>query len=672
MSGKSNTATFDLNLGGDAKGKTSALSDELEGLRKKVEGGQDSLKGMTAALARLNSASVVDIASARELQQKIQAQKDSIGQATQAILKMGTSYEAITKQAKAYANEQDKIKKKLEEAKTTAAKVQTDKFNSALGKVSPTISGLKDKVSGLWETLSSSSGMELAALGMAAIAAAAVVAALAIAAFAVAASVALAKFILESANAARSAQLLRMAFAGTEQNATNLGTQVDALARKVPTAKAELNDLAAKLAESGLQGQTLVDTFNAIGQASAAGADKAAAKIQEIADRSKLMGRTQINPFELIGTGLKFDDIAASLAKNMNVGVDDARQALLQGRVKLGDAAAAMRGAVEAKFGKINAAKMLDIGVQFDKFKENLAAMASKVNIEPLLKDLSDIFALFSDQTVTGTGIQALVEAFGSGFVDTVHGSTPVAKQFIEELVIGALEVHLAWLNFRIGLRDTFADSKVLQGLDAFQSKLHLVRSALTYLGGPMTWIMVGILHLSDIIGFLSEKLETIKVGAANLGDTFSTLGQSILDGLLAPLQDLSKIENIATVFSGTLKKKLKALFGINSPSRVMHQEIGLHLGTGAVGGMAEGVEEGLPAVSSSLESLASKGSGTGVAAGGAANGNAGAPKATELHLHFHVDSEPTARALQEPSGLAAMTKAIEELLLTAGMPVRA
>jgi hypothetical protein len=45
----------------------------------------------------------------------------------------------------------------------------------------------------------------------------------------------------------------------------------------------------------------------------------------------------------------------------MHVGVEQAKQALFEGRVKLADGAAALRAAVEKKFGGVNLRQMLSL-----------------------------------------------------------------------------------------------------------------------------------------------------------------------------------------------------------------------------------------------------------------------------------------------------------------------
>src|SRR5207253_894665 len=86
---------------------------------------------------------------------------------------------------------------------------------------------------------------------------------------------------------------------------------------------------AVALSRTRLNGEQIVDTMNLVTQASAAMGDEAGNALKEIVTRGQLVGRLQINPQELFGTGVEFDDIAKQLATSMNVGIADARKEIV-------------------------------------------------------------------------------------------------------------------------------------------------------------------------------------------------------------------------------------------------------------------------------------------------------------------------------------------------------
>lgn len=637
------TATFRLDLDGNLPDVADDASGAMEKLRDRLERGESSLRALENAYKRLNAATVVEIGAAKELQTRIQSQKDSLAKLHVEAFKAGTSYDKLSRDSKNAAKAQADLKKKLDAAAEKKAKEQTDALGGALRSISPRVAELKEKFAGLGENLQKAGGMtNVAALGVVGLTAVLAACAVAVIALGVAAVISFTKFVIESGNAQRSAMLLRAAVAGSADNTKALGNQVDALANKVPTAKAELNELAISLRKSGLSGQTLVDTLNAVGQASAAVGDETGAKLKEIIDRSKMTGRLAIAPLELVGTGLKFDEVASSLAKNLNVGLNDARAALMTGRVKLADGAAAIRTAVEAKFGKINAAKMLDLDTLVLKFKENLASLTKNVNLEPLLNNLKSIFDLFSTDTVTGVAIQHLVEMLGQGLVGAVGESTPILKTFIEGLVLGALTLENKVLRLRIALRDAFGDPKVSSDM--------LDMTLVLKIGQAVMWgLAAGTLAVVGGFVVFAATAATVTAGLIRLIETAKKVAPALNDvlGSVSP----SGANKMGQKMGSSLKTGFKDAIGWHSPPAFFVQ-----------------------AREESEEAFAGKPFDTPVtdvapiqSARAAARGGGGS---VERHYHFHVDSQKTADAMGEPSFLAKLTKAVEEAELESGMPL--
>ena len=362
-----NQATLSINLEDHVSESAESMADSVEALRDRIAGSEDAIKEMGGALRRLRGTSDEVKTAKGELVAKLQAEKDKISAANLALLKQGTTYDKLSAQTRKLTKDREDLKKKTDKDAESKAKDRADAMSAAIRTAGGPVASLKEKL----ETLRAVTGDSSGAMGLATLAAAGLAAAvIAVAAAAAAGVLALGKLIIAGANAARTANLMREAAAGSASNATALGTQVDALADKIPTARGALNDLAISLAKSGVQGQTLVDTFNAVGQASAALGEDAGAKLRELVERGRLTQRLQVNPLELQGTGVQFEDIAKALAKNLKVGVNDARAALFEGRVKLADGAKALRDAVEQKFAGINLRRMLDLNVIAEKFQE--------------------------------------------------------------------------------------------------------------------------------------------------------------------------------------------------------------------------------------------------------------------------------------------------------------
>jgi hypothetical protein len=634
MAGNSQEAQFSIRLDDQVSDPAEDAAQSVDDLRDRILKSENAVKAMSQTLRRLKG-TTDDVKKAKDqLKARINAEKDAASKAQVALLNN---------------------------------KEATGRLATAKKLLSGVVSSLKERFSGLV------SGQKVSEAGMGALKFAAVGLAAALAAVALATAgglVALGKFIIEGANAARSANLLREAASGSAANAVALGSQVDALARKLPTAKSELNDLAVSLAKSGIQGQTLVDTFNAVGQASAAMGDEAGNKLKALVDRGRLTQRfslgSDLGSEDLRGTGVQRDDVAKALAERMKVGVDQARLALAEGRVKLGDGAAALKDAVEKKFGGLNLRKMMSLEVIGEKIKERLQALTSGVNLEPLLKAFSSLADLFDESSVSGAGLKTLVTVLGENLVGALVKGAPLAKQFFKGLVIGALQATIMFLQLRNSLIKTFGGNETLKGLFSLQNALKAGQILAGTLIVGLAVIAAGVGAVVAGLAALGGAIQVATDFGISFGETlrnidWANLGASIVDGLLGGLKSAgSKLVNGAKDLAESVKGGFKDALGIHSPSKVFEG-----YGKNTVEGFNRGVEGAAPGGSSSLDSLGdAPKSGRG----------AGGPRSVTVTMPINIQvSGPNAAAqIMDPNFLAQLTKALEQVLAGAGVPLTA
>lgn len=663
-----NEASFAINLEGNAPEVSSEMASEMEKLRAKISGGTDSIRQMQSAMKSLRGTSA-ELTSARtQLKAKIDAERTSVSAANLALLKQGTTYEKLAASARKAATEKAKLDAKLESERLAQLKAKTDAASNALHATGGPVAELTSRFGALKGILGGTGG-SMGALTLLIAGTVAAITALTVAA--IAAGAALVRFVVFGADAARSLQLAREAFTGSAQNARNLGTQVDALAGKVATSKEKLNDLANQLTRSRLSGNALVDTFNLVGQASEAMGDEVGNQLRDIVTRSQITQRIQINPLELQGTGLKFQDIAGDLAKQMHVGVKDAQAALFEGRVKLDDGAKALRAAVEKRFAEINARKLLSLDVQLAKFKERLGALTSDVDVEPLLKGFAELQSLFDSSTVSGATLKSLITIIGNGLGGTFKAVLPIAKGFIKGLIIGALDVGIAYLTLRNQFRKTFGDRDVLGGIDKMKVALTAAKFVVYAVatGLAISAAAVGLLVVA--IGSVVKAFRALVTGAQDAWEYVSTidwggLGESIVNGIVTGLTGgagIAALKKAMTGLASTVKGAFAEHLGIHSPSKVF-----AGYGRNTAEGYAEGVDEGAPGASAAVERMAPS-----APAGGGGGGRAGAP--VNLTVNINVtgggNGADVAKQLSEPSFLAQLTKTIEDALLGAAIPTQ-
>jgi len=643
-------ASWSLNLEGNVQDEALAAANALESFRKRVTDGQQSIKEMSGALRNLRGSSADVRAAKSELAAKIQAEKQAISEASLAIVKAGSSYEKLTAQAKKLAAEQEKLAEQKTKAVTSAVK-------AAGGPVAE----LKERLGQLGEVFGSSSGaaglLTLAAAGLAAAVAAVTVAV-------VAGAVALGKWLLESANAARSANLVREAVTGTAASAKNLGDHIADLGSKVTASREKLQELALGLAKTRLSGQAIVDTFNLVGQAADAMGDDVGRRLQDIVTRGQMAGRLQINPQELIGTGVDFKGVAGELAKQMKVGVKDAQKALFEGRVKLEDGAKALRAAVEKRFGEINARRALDMNTQFAKFKETLVGLTRDVNLEPLLRAVASFAKNFDESTVTGSALKTLITALGNGLTKVFVDGAPFVNALFKGLVIGALTGAIAFLKLRKVLSETF-DKKGAGDIDWIATALWAGKAAATVL----TAAVLGLVVSFQLVKTMLEGSRALVVGLVDAfvkaadwirGLDWKELGLSIVEGLangLLSAPDL--LINAAVALADKVKSGFTGALKIHSPSKVFEE-----YGRQTTEGYVQGVDGSAGEAQGAVAAMAPVPGGAG---GGAPGAGGGRP---EIHVHLHAEagaSPETVQKLQEPSFIAQFTKAVEDLLVQSG-----
>lgn len=646
------TASFAIRLDSDVDTAAREDAAELEKLRKAIFGSQDAIKQMGAALKSLRGQSD-EVKSAKEqLKAKIEAERNVTSALNLQLLKVGTTYEKLASHARASAKGQ----KDMAGAAAGAARG----IKAAGGPVAE----LGGKLGSLRDLLQGGGG------AFAVFAAAAALTVAAVAGLVVgigAAGIALTKFIIGGANAARAANLVREAASGSAENAANLGTQVDALARKLPTPKDKLNDLAAAttraLSGTRVSGQGIVDTYATIAEASSAMGDEVGSQLGEIVKRGKNFGRLQINPFELQGTGINFTDVAKELSTQMGVSVKEAQAALFEGRVKIDDGAKALRATVEKRFGSINARKLLDLDVIVQKFHERLAALTSGVNLEPFLKGLQELADLFGDTTVSGAALKDLVTLIGNDLVGSFGKGTPIAKVFIKQLIIGALQLTLVFYQTRNAIRDAFKGDNVITMANALGlAKVYAQGLADAFILGAKVALdmVVAVAQLVAKFDELSKSFAA-KTGGESLG---GNLAKGVANGLTG---GVSGVVTAAIGLAGKAKNAIEGALGIHSPSKVGH-EMGLQMPRG----MAMGMEAGAPEVQAASDALVPTAP-PATPGKGASNGRGG----PQVIINFSVDvqaggsGESVAKALSEPSFLAQFTKVVEDALLGQGVPTQ-
>jgi peptidoglycan hydrolase CwlO-like protein len=448
-------AQFTIDLGGDLASQAKSAADALTGLKDRIKSTQAETQGYRDALKNLKGSSDETKKAQEDLRGKIDTLKKSMvdSKASAQILR-----DKLVQLRQSTKDQASAAKEAAERAKA---------LDGALRAAGGPVQSLRDRFEHLREVMGGGA-VSAASLLVAGVAAVAVgVVALTAAVIGVAAS--FAHWIVEATDMARTLGLLQEAAAGSAENSAAMTSQIDAMARRVPTARAELQKMyeeTYRLANfSTMSGQAIQSTYEAIAQSSAAMGQQVGAQIGEIITRSKQLGVVRIGRLDVLGTGLDYEkDLVAPLAKAMSKqetvtaeGMSKARLQLQIGGLKIADGAKLVADAVNKRFGDINLRQLLALDVQWKRLKETLVSFTRGINLEPLLKAVAHFFAMFNSENSVGAALKQIVELFGNGLVDAGAKSGPVLEHVFKQAVILAQDAIIAFLTVRNYLRDAFS-----------------------------------------------------------------------------------------------------------------------------------------------------------------------------------------------------------------------
>lgn len=643
----SDEAVFDISLQGNTPSYSKESAEAIGAMRDRVIAGEKAIKTYSETLRRLRGSSDEVKSAKAALKAKINGVRDELSSLSVTALKAGVPLDKISSSAKDAGEGAGGMGQALEQVGGPVSSLQ-----SKLGMLSKIV-GDGSAASGIFR---------LALVGAAA-------AVIAITVAAVGLTAKFAMFVVQGANAARTTALFREAAAGGAKNGAALGTQIEALADKVSTSREELAGLANELARTGMRGETIVDTFNAVAQASDAMGSEAGNKIKGLVEAGRLSQRLFLNRESLVGTGVAFDEVAERLAGAMKIGVKDARAALAEGRVPLGLGAKVLRETIEKKFGELNARKMLDLGVQSQKFRESLLGLTKYVKLEPILKGVERFRKLFDESTVSGAALKKLVTIFGDGVVSVFGKASPIAEQFFKGLIIGGLSFVVAILKLRKSFNETFGDTKLLGNVDMLGLSLKAGQYAAVSIAGVLALVAVsvGAVAYSAYTGvaMLQKLWGMLKTFYGYLASIeWSSIGSNIVDGIVRGVTNgAKKLKDAVVGLADTARNAFTSRTEIRSPSKVFERD-----GYQLPAGTAKGVESGARLVQRAVDDMAPSAPGLGSA--GTAKGGGG-PVERILRIVLEIKGGASAGdAFRAPTVRAELLEVLRELAASEGFSV--
>jgi hypothetical protein len=652
-------ASFPINIEGNAAQAAGEISSEVKSLRDQINSSTNSVRDMNAQIRNLKGTSDEVVKKKEELRAKVKLENEAISIATAALVthnatlkesaaelelaKKKTEELAKVEEQKANALKEQAaveaaaLKKKNDELK--AASIASEKHNQAIKNLGGPIQVANQKLETFKTVIGSGRGLMI---GFSIAAAAAAAAFIGIGAAISATIGKIVNFSIVTADAARSAGLLRTAsMNGNEQWGKNFGEQVEALARKVPTSIEEIDKLGLALGRNRIGGKLWVDTLNAVTQASSALGDQAGSKIEEFITRGKRLGNFHLDPLEMIGSGIDFKEVVTELAQQVGTTPDKARMALYQGRVKIGDGAQALRTVIERKFGGINLAQNMSLDNLGKKFRKLGNDLIKDVNITPLLESFDKLLNMFSLSEQSGQALKTLIGIFSNEFIGGVKDSTPIVEDLFLDLIISAQDLAITYFKVKKSLDEAFGDGP--------QKKFSVMKTLAEVVAAQFRIV-------ADSVNFVAAAFADFPNAMKDIfGSDSKKMGEDLGDGLIKGIEsknDPAKkaIASLGTAIQESFADKMK----IASPSKVF-EEYGKNT--------AEGFQIGVEGKSASSKKAVEE-----IGNSAPLSGQSGQSRSMSP-VQINITIEGGTAAASDKSVLNEMIRALNMALQSAGLP---
>ncbi|WP_157069076.1 hypothetical protein [Sandaracinus amylolyticus] len=501
-------------------------------------------------MARLRGSSLANSTVARELRDRIAAQRQSLAQAQARYLELGGSLDALGAKAGSASGGLGKL---LEAAQATPG---------PLGGLVSRVGALRALVAG---------GPLLAGvLGLAAGFLTIVVASTALVGAVGAATAALLRYGLAQAEARRSETLrleglvrLRSAYGLAAGSATELQAAIDRVSDSSALGRSEVGGYAEQLYRMGLRGGALEEALDGMAIAGSAGGERLARRFAGLAVGAARMGRS------------------------VRAVADDFR----------------------ARFGGVAAAQALGFDRQMLRLRQNVSRIFDGLKIEGLLRALRMATSLFSQSTASGRALRQIAEVVFQPLIDAAANGGPVVRRVFQGMILRAQELTILFLRARNAFVRAFGGRDVLGGLDMQSLALRAGALLVTSFVAAVVTATIALAGFATVLGVVAAGVlvmtAPILAAVAALGALAYagvTYGEQLMTGLVSGIQKgrslvVATLRGVASDATAALRSALQ----ISSPSRVFAQ-----LGVQIPRGLAEGVEAGTSAASGAVESMVS------------------------------------------------------------------
>lgn len=601
---------YEIKLDDKMSAPAKAAAGALAQLEKQIKSEQESLRKLEQQFKQMNSASVVDIATAKKMRESIQQRKDSIGDLTTQLVNAG----------------------------------------GAAPKMSSGLRSVEDALKG-------ASGAGALALGTVA---AVVVAITAVATIAVGAAIAVGKLAKEFSALAISASEARASVEsslevmyGSQQGAQSTYKAIVEVTNRVAISQQRALEISDNLVKSGeMNGHRMIKSIEAIGKAEAAraGAGKVLEDVISASNKTASSrfhgGVFTMTRAQMRDVGLSYRDMSKEIAKQLGTGLNEAHARLATGMVPLKAGLAALHNVVNDKLGDIAARKLLSVTHQSQRLKDNVRSMFATFDTGPFGRALKTIADLFDENIAQGASLRSTLKTAFDEIGKAVEAVSPYVEIFFLGLQVMANKVLIALFPLRKVFRDLGIGSA--DSLSSFENAMLSMGEVAAGVFGAMAKFAAYVIRNWDT---LIDKAKTVasvfeamtfgdeiakgvgtaigeRIKKSRAEDEARDSGIRIAQGLANGIDKESvAAEAAADRLAKRVQERFDRAMGIHSPSTVM-RERGRNMGAG----LALGEEDSIPTVAASARKMGNASAGA-VMPSVAPRATGGTPR---IEVNFH------------------------------------
>lgn len=260
---------------------------------------------------------------------------------------------------------------------------------------------------------------------------------------------------------------------------------------------------------------------------------------------------------------------------------------------------------VKNRFGGIVQRQMSSLAVQQQKQKENWASLFRGINIEPFLDALKRLRDILSVNTAAGQALKGIFTTFLQPLFNAAEGGLVFMRRFFKQMLIGALEMKIAYQDVRNWFARTFGREQAVKTKDLLD-RIQLGRVFVYLLAAAFATLAVSVIAATWPFVLGAVAIYALIEGLSALYDLWnefdwSGIGRSMWTGIVDGLKKgWEAVKSVFSDLAGEAARAFKEALGIASPSKVFAE-----LGYEVPAGVAKGVQVGTPTAQSAVTDMA-------------------------------------------------------------------